>query len=334
MRAEQFKDILLKRRFTVGECIPSERQLAEKYKVSRATIGRVVSELVAEGVLDRKWGKGVFYLGSRSVHIFVLMRLELMTRAANPYAWFTHFDLLKGILSATRGGMKVDLCESIDELERLCGGAGRKYGAICIGANEFADKMPSGVPCVLFNNYGVYDFPSVDCDVKGGTYMGARQLIHKGYKRIAFVGGPFAHPSQQLRLEGYQQALTEIGCRIVPELVAECSFGDKEGELAADRLLRGRLMPDVVMCSDDMRAVGVYRALKRRNLRIPQDVGILGFDDNPETADFEVPLSTLRFPRVEMGEKAVVMLTSLINNPSGSRVDEVLPMSLVMRASC
>ncbi|HBC88745.1 MAG TPA: hypothetical protein DCZ94_17525 [Lentisphaeria bacterium] len=332
-RSEHFKKMLLKQNFIVGQCIPSERQLAEKYGVSRATIGRVVSELVSEGLLERKWGKGVFYLGSRPKHVFVLFQVGSMMRSANPNSWFVPLDILKGILSAAGNRTAVDLCESADEILKLANPP--LQGVIKIGEEEEQlEKLPENLPCVLVNCHEPSALPSVRCKVDEGISAGVSHLIRRGCSRIAYVGGPFSSTSQRLRLEGYKKALLDNNIQFIQGMISECSYGSDEGEQAMARLLKGNIRPEAVMCADDMRAMGVYQALKKAGLRVPQDVKLLGFDDIPDAENFEVPLSTLRYPRFEMGERAVEMLTGIINGRTDMSLREELDMKLLLRSSC
>jgi len=325
--------MLLKQSFTVGKCIPSERQLAEKYGVSRATIGRVISELVSEGLLERKWGKGVFYLGSQPKHIFVLFQVNSMMRSANPNSWFVPLDILKGILAASRNRITVDLCETADEILKLA--SPPLQGVIKMGDDEEQlKKIPENLPCVLVNCHESSTLPSVRCKVKEGVAKGVAYLIGKGYSKIAYIGGPLSNTSQRLRFEGYRDAMIGKGLPLVQEMIIECSYGSDEGEKAMSQILDTGIRPDAVMCADDLRAMGAYQAVKKAGLSVPKDVKLLGFDDVPDAINFEVPLSTLRYPRFEMGEKAVEMLTGIINGRSDVKLEEKLEMKLVLRESC
>lgn len=330
-RSEHLKTILLKQRFTVGAPIPSERQLSERYRVSRGTISKVVSELVAEGILERKWGKGVFYLGSGPKRIFVLLKMSMMTRAANPFAWFVSLDFLKGILAASRAGVSVELCESLEEFERLRKGASGPHGMICL-SNAWSGGIPEDVPCVLLNFGSPSRLPSVTCRIRDGVSLGTSHLIAKGCRRIAFIGGPFDSDIQAERLDGCKDALSKRSLHIRKEDITECGYGEDEGERAARALFTGRDRPDAVVCSDDLRAFGVCRALKALGLSIPRDVGVLGFDDIPGAAEADPPLSTLKYPRVEMGERAVAMLSKLISGTPCP--NEELDMELILRETC
>ncbi|OGV70900.1 MAG: hypothetical protein A3K19_30645 [Lentisphaerae bacterium RIFOXYB12_FULL_65_16] len=330
-RTERFKGILLRREFQIGQKIPSERELAIRHNVSRATIGRVISELVAEGVVERKWGKGCYYLGRRDMTVLVLLQLRLMTQAANPTSWFVYLDTLKGILAAARDGVNVNLCESTAEVLKFAGKP--RHGVICLGGADMVAGLPPDMPCVLVNHHPESPYPTVVCDVRNGVLLGTRHLLESGRRRVAYIGGPLEHLSQKLRYEGYGAALAEAGQTLDSRLTVTCLYGDAEGEAAGQRLLDSGVRPDAIMCADDLRAVGVFRALTARGLRVPADVALLGFDDIPEAATFEVPLSTLHYPRVEMGERAVQILARAMNGELHEPVRDVLPMTLVLRDS-
>jgi len=331
-RTEQFKELLLSHEYAIGEKIPSERELAFEYGVSRATIGRVISELVAEGVLERKWGKGSFFIGKRHLQVSVLLRLELLVRANNPTSWFMSVDILKGVLASCNEGVNVNLCESVADIERF--EPRGDHGVICLGDAAIVEDLPPGMPVVVTND-SRSDCSWVACDVRAGVRQGVTHLIRRGCRRIGFIGGPFDSSSQRARLAGYQEALAEAGLPTDESLVVTCSYGDAEGARAAGELLaRGGGRPDAVMCADDLRAIGLCREFKSQGIGIPDDVCVLGFDDIPDAATFDVPLSTLRYPRVEMGERAVALLTRMVREGPMDPAHEMLDMELVLRQSC
>jgi LacI family transcriptional regulator len=134
------------------------------------------------------------------------------------------------------------------------------------------------------------------------------------------------------RLTGYLAALRDRGVASDSALIAEGDFTEAGGYRAMQQLLLRR--PDAVFVASDMMAIGAMRALREASLRVPEDVAIVGFDDLPQSARTEPPLTTVRQPTYRLGATTVDSLLDLIEYPDSSPRRIVLPTELVVRASC
>ena len=111
------------------------------------------------------------------------------------------------------------------------------------------------------------------------------------------------------------------------------AIGIRDGILAAERLLAGD-MPSAVFCGNDMLAFGVYRGLAQAGVRVPEDVSLVGYDDNTFAADWIVPLTSVRQPSYELGYRAATLLMEhSAGDDAHVHQKVVLPPSLVVRAS-
>ncbi len=130
-------------------------------------------------------------------------------------------------------------------------------------------------------------------------------LLGQGHRRIACItGGAINYPTAQARLQGYRQALQDAGLEADPALVAEGDFLVSGGYQQCKALLAsGHPFTALFACNDDM-AMGAYRALQEAGLRIPEDVSVFGFDDDPSAAFMNPPLSTVHLPVTAMTETA------------------------------
>ncbi|MCP4422906.1 MAG: substrate-binding domain-containing protein, partial [Chloroflexi bacterium] len=118
------------------------------------------------------------------------------------------------------------------------------------------------------------------------------------------------------RLEGYQQALRDAGIEPDPRLVVEGNLQQQSGVLAVEMLLsRGRPFSAIFAANDQM-AFGARLALYRRGIRTPEDVSLVGFDDESSAAYMVPPLTTIRQPSAQMGQAAARAVLSLINGKS------------------
>jgi LacI family transcriptional regulator len=134
------------------------------------------------------------------------------------------------------------------------------------------------------------------------------------------------------RLAGYMAALRDRGVISDPGLIAEGDFTEAGGYRAMQQLLTRRL--DAVFVASDMMAIGAMRAMREAGVRVPEDVAVVGFDDLPQAARTEPPLTTVRQPTYRLGATTVDSLLDLIECPNSSPRRIVLPTELVVRASC
>jgi DNA-binding LacI/PurR family transcriptional regulator/anti-anti-sigma regulatory factor len=179
------------------------------------------------------------------------------------------------------------------------------------------------------------NIPSLTVENYAGMYEAVAHLIEvHGLERIAFIRGPEGNQEAEERYSAYVDALTEHGLAVDPDLVAPGDFRMPAGSAAISLLLDQRRvdLEAVVAANDDM-ALTALEALQARGRRVPRDVAVVGFDDMRGTECIPTPLTTVRQPMYEMGQKAVEMVLAQL---AGQRVPEqvLMPARLVVRQSC
>ena len=138
-------------------------------------------------------------------------------------------------------------------------------------------------PFVLIGNFvgaddeEVVDVPSVDNDNVLAAQMATRHLLDNGYQRVGILGGPPGITVSEDRITGYQQA---IGCRQGEALVWHSEFGYEAARFAARSILTSREKPDALVVLDDFMAMGVMRAARDLGFSIPNELGVVGFNDS------------------------------------------------------
>ena len=172
----------------------------------------------------------------------------------------------------------------------------------------------------------------VDADNISGAREATTHLLRQGRTRVATITGPQNMIAGADRLTGYLAALRDRGVASDPTLIAEGDFTEAGGYRAMQQLLTRRL--DAVFVASDMMAFGAMRALREAGLRVPEDVAVVGFDDLPQAAHNDPPLTTVRQPIYRLGSTAVDSLLDLIEYPDSSARRIVLPTELVVRVSC
>lgn len=178
---------------------------------------------------------------------------------------------------------------------------------------EYVEELKrKNIPVVLLDNqYEHEDVPSVLVDNYQGGYEAAGHLISLGHTKIAYIGGPPEFLSVTERKRGYVQALNEAG--LTPFGTEYCGFTVSSGYEVAQRWIREDKLPTAIFCGDDFIALGVVQALREEGIRVPQDISVVGFDDQQFVGEFYPRLTTVRQPEAQMGNIGVDILLKLIN---------------------
>jgi DNA-binding LacI/PurR family transcriptional regulator len=193
------------------------------------------------------------------------------------------------------------------------------------------------MPFVAFSNNvvgmdGQQQFDQVGFDDCNGTLHATRYLISQGHRQIVFAGD-ISYPWLQRRFEGYGQGMREnklkpvlITARNVP------SFGDY-GQGSVGRILSRRSRPTAVVAGNDEIAFGLWRALSRRGVKVPDEISLVGFDDREEAVLMDPPLSTVRVHKEEIGETCMKMLLERLHHPQMAFSQRVLPTEFLIRGT-
>jgi LacI family transcriptional regulator len=168
----------------------------------------------------------------------------------------------------------------------------------------------------------------------GGAYQVVKHLLENGFRRIAYVSGPEDLYISKKRKEGYLRALKEFGVKMNEQWIQITDL-TLEGNLnVAQRILHMQPQPEAVFCMIDPVAVDVLTEWKKSGIRVPEDIALAGFTDNPTAAVVEPPLTTVSQPGYEMGKLAVShLLDQLDGQASEDPVSIVLDTTLVIRKS-
>ncbi|WP_382304041.1 LacI family DNA-binding transcriptional regulator [Herbiconiux sp. UC225_62] len=181
--------------------------------------------------------------------------------------------------------------------------------------------------------------PSVVPDEEGGAYVAVDELIRHGHRRIGFITNSDDVPATRGRLAGYRKALADAGLDFDPTLVVAEPSETPGGYKAAVEVLGRPDRPTGMFCYNDRMAMGAYRAAAELGLRIPDDLSLVGFDNQELIAEGLYPaLTTVALPHFEMGEWALGALTTLMEGGDDSDEETVyevavLPCPLVRRQS-
>ena len=171
-------------------------------------------------------------------------------------------------------------------------------------------------------------------DYQGGV-SGTKHLIRKGHRRIALINGPLSFEITLERLQGYQDALAEAGIPYDPTLVHSAdTWNQDEGFRIARYILSQSELPTAIFCTSDTLAEGAMSAICKSGLSIPEDIALVGFDNDKSSQYRTPPLTSVALPLVEMGRLAAELLIAMCQHHSPDPRIYKVPCLLVDRESC
>lgn len=198
-------------------------------------------------------------------------------------------------------------------------------------------RLALRIPTALIagNAAGVHA-DAIGVDNRSGTEAVVRHVIERhGRRRLCYIGGPADAPDALERRAAFDDVVARH-----PEVTVAGSFGGHfgalSGQLAVRQLLAGerRDLPDAIICANDQTAIGAMRELQAAGLAVPADVAVVGFDDMHLGALLAPPLTTVRQPMRQLGERACSLLLQRVADPALPPRAERLPTELIVRESC
>ncbi|WP_060493923.1 LacI family DNA-binding transcriptional regulator [Pseudomonas sp. NBRC 111140] len=264
----------------------------------------------------------------------------LVPNSVNPY----FAELARGIEDACeRNGYCVILCNSDDNPQKQ-----RSYlrvllekridGLVVASVGQDSDLLQSlacvRTPMVIVDREleGV-DADLVRIDHEHGAYLATQHLLELGHRDIAYIGGPAETGVTQLRLCGFRRAMIEAGAPLLGNRVLHCDFTSPGGHAAATQVLEGK-RPTAIFAGNDMIGFGVLRAAAERNISVPGELSVIGFDDIELSRYVYPPLTTVGQSIRELGESAASLLLTRIGTPrQGAAEQRIIAPRIVLRES-
>ncbi|WP_423791095.1 LacI family DNA-binding transcriptional regulator [Micromonospora cathayae] len=198
-----------------------------------------------------------------------------------------------------------------------------------------AELRRLNIPVVIVDPAGVtpQEAPTIGATNWAGSLRANQYLLGLGHRRIGFIAGPPQLMCSRARMDGYRAALDAAGIAVDDTLIRPGNFYHEAGYAGGTQLLALPDPPTAIFASSDQMALGVYEAVRKRGLRVPDDISVVGFDDLPEVRWCSPPLTTIRQPLAEMGMLAARTVLRLAN---GERIESPrveLATELVVRDS-
>lgn len=191
-----------------------------------------------------------------------------------------------------------------------------RFPHIVIGMPNFESQV-----CWIDNN-----------NVYSGS-MAASYLLSRGYRKIAFLGGKYYDLGSTLRLQGVKQGLRDGGCPLDDQFVWLGESTRADGVRMTQRLLSEKNLPDAIICANNYIAVGCVAAIHARGLRIPEEIGVIAFDDYPLSQFVEPQLTVIDIDVRNMGKQAAKFLVDIIRHPNTQVQTYVTTSNVIERQS-
>jgi GntR family transcriptional regulator of arabinose operon len=338
-----------------GERLPSEADLVKRFATSRLTVQRALKELQHQALIERRAGSGTYVrrvahddqyvfgllipgLGETEIFEPICQGMARAGQAGGHALLWGDTAHVASDLESDRERKTRDLCEYYVD---------RKVTGIFFAPLEFTASMDrvnlwvlealtkARIPAVLLDR-PVHRYPRhsgfdlVGIDNRRAGFIVAEHLLRHGCKRLIFLARLHSAYTVDTRISGFEDALRMFD---MGGATGRVHIGDPD-EIAAVRATVENFRPDGFVCANDITAARLMRSLEELEIRVPQDVRIVGIDDVKYAGLLGVPLTTLHQPCRELGETAVRVMLDRIANPHLPARDVLLDCKLVVRRSC
>ena len=201
--------------------------------------------------------------------------------------------------------------------------------------DHFKKVQDRGLPMVVFDRVTpALVAPSVRLDNEEGGFLATEHLLEQGYKRIAILAGPANLGVSNSRMDGYLKALRKHKVKKDDSLIIHCDFNQDYAYYATQELLSMKKRPDAVFTISDRMAIGAMLAIKNKGLSMPDDIGLVGFNNEPMVSLVTPAISSVDQPSFELGKVAAKLFIEAMHTKEEMvRVEEVLKPKLYIRES-
>lgn len=332
----------------IGSGKPTINDVARIAKVSKKTVSRVINKSPLLSEKTRAQVEAVIaeigYVPNPQARALALRRNFVIAAIHdNPNAQFL-VNVQKGILEGIEGtdfGLMVQPVDRnsptmVDDIRNFLERQ-RPYGVVLlppISENEQLARLCDEFGCryVRMTSMPLDDPTHVVTSNDREAVCGAvTYLIEQRHRRIALIEGPQGFGSATERRAGYEEAMTAAGIAIEPWMIATGDYTFESGVKAGLSLIDGDIRPTAIFASNDEMAIGSVIAARRRDIAVPRELSIVGFDDTPLSGQIWPALTTVRWPIAGMAKNAALKLIAVADDITD--YGSVLPSSLIERNS-
>nr|WP_275980331.1 GntR family transcriptional regulator [Halalkalibacter alkaliphilus] len=323
--------------FQPHQKIYSESELMKQFDVSRHTVRVAIGELVTQGWLYREQGAGTFCVDRSEVETSMnasnQKNIAIITTYISDYIFPSIIRGAESYLS--QHGYHVSLFSTNNnhenERKALNKILTQRFDGVIIeptksalfnpNINYYLNLERKNIPYIMINAfYDELDPLSITMNDEKGGYIQTKHLIELGHTNII---GFFKTDDIQgnKRMKGFLQAHREHGVFVDPSNIVIYSSEEKATkpvEFLQEKLSVGEDVPTAIVCYNDELAIRLLDVIREKNLQVPEDISIVGFDDSFMANATEVKLTTIQHPKSKMGESAAKMILDIVKAVTGS----------------
>ncbi len=339
------KKTIEERGLAAGERFFSEAELCQIHNVSRQTVRAALAVMESENIIRRKQGSGTFVRSpGRTKSNYTV---GVVSTYFSDYIFPGIVTGIEQVLSKRHAVMQLATTRNLvaEEARALRSMLAQDVRGLIVEPSKSALPNPNAalydeikarnIPLVFFNaKYPNMNFPMVAMDDVQAASIVTEHLIGLGHKKISAI---FASDDIQghKRYEGFMRTLDDSLTPLAEQRVMWYSTQEMPSlfTLSSERILA--LLKDctAVVCYNDSLAVGLLEFCKRQGISIPGDISVVGMDDSMQAKICEVPLTTVRHPQQQLGERAAQELMKMIGDPSCDSGDMLFTPKLIERVS-
>ena len=329
---------------------PTIKDIARQLNISISTVSRAMRDA---GDVNPDTKKAVMALADELNYQPNRLALSLRKQSTHtigvivPNQDYVLATMVKGIDEvALEAGYTVMVCQSNESFGREMVNTRRLMESLVDGFlisvssetkifDHFKKIQEKNIPMVIFDRVTPQlQAPSVRIDNEDGGCIATEHLLDQGYKKIAILAGPKNLGISNMRLNGYIKALKKNKIKVDPAMIIHCDFNQDYAYFATQELLAMKKRPDAIFTISDRMAIGAFLAIKEKGLKMPDDIGLVGFNNEPVVSLVTPSISSVEQPMFELGKEAAkLFLETMHNREETGDVEIVLKTKLVVRES-
>lgn len=327
------------------------KDIAKRLNISLSTVSRALRNAPDVNPVTRQ---AVLELADELSYSPSKLALSLKQRQTNtigviiPNLDFVLSTMVRGIdEAALEAGYTVMVCQSNESYGREVANTKRLLDSIVDGFivsvssetkifDHIQQIKKKNMPLVMFDRTpGEIKAPTVRVDNISGGFQATEHLILQGYKNIAIIAGPKILGIGGSRLQGYLDAHKKYKRKVNKDMIIFSDFSQDSGYWSALELLNMRKRPDAIFAISDRIAIGAMYGIREKKLKMPEEIGLVGFNNEPSVNYVTPGISSVEMPSFELGKAACKLLIEKMhsNDAISDDYEEVMKTKLVIRPS-
>jgi DNA-binding LacI/PurR family transcriptional regulator len=326
------------------------KDLASQLNLTPATVSRALNDSyeIGKATKERVWklAKELNYQPDRIASSLRSKRTKLVGVILPDISYFFNSSALKGIEEVLiPKGYRVLIFQTGESLSRETDnlidlaaihvdGIIASLSAETMNLDHFRENLPSDTALIFIDRVPVDEnYVKVTIDNEKAAYMAVSYLLKKGRKRIVWLAGPEGLKISEVRYRGYCAAHKEAGVPIDPELTVRCDFTKGSAHSAIHQIIKRKKGIDSILCINDRLAIEALSAVHDCYLRVPEDIALMGFNNETFSSYLHPPLTTIAQPAYAMGIEAATQLLKLIQKKKTPIREFIFDTELIERGS-